>query len=211
MKSWLFVPSLLLCLPVSAHELPNDSSLYLLGGVSIYEENSDTATGAGLGYKLVLGIQLNDTFGFETGIDISHAADSSDVENGFIIENSDFFERIGATSDDFILETETYANRYLSLVATVTYSSSDWFALVGKVGITSYWQKTKFTMGFKEGRDQTIVTTLKGKEWSEGYAPTVTVAGRFPVGDDNALLSLTQIFSDDAGATSLNLSYQFNF
>ena len=159
-----------------------DSNWYTLGGVSLYDEDVEAAVGSGVGFRLGIGNQFNETFGLETVLDFAPAVDPKAVA-AFV--NSDSYD------------IETTGNRYLSLLLTASTSNNENVSWVGKIGFATYWAEF-------EGEFFDYGVSLKTEE--KDQAAVISVGARF----NSFELSLTKVFGD-AEALSFGGVYRYAF
>lgn len=123
-------PTFILCLFLFACPLlSEEANWYVFGGTSIYNEDSGTLIGEGLGLRVGVGSQFNPIIGIEICLDradtLDHASLASRIEEVNDIKLHSY-------------EIETRANLYLSLLGTVTLPMSDQVSFIGKAGYTRY-------------------------------------------------------------------------
>lgn len=200
MKSFLLlIATTALTLSVSAKDEidVNQFNLYVLGGLSFYQEDVDNAVGGGRGLRLGAGIQVTEKYGVEWIVDIT-----PNIETYLI----------GEVLTDLIGEPyklETSGHVYSSLLLTSKFSLGTSFDFVAKIGYSSHVYEIDYEFRRSEGNERVDYRLRE-----EQSTPVVSFGVMFPIrAEDRSSLeiSATRFFEQDVSATALNVTLRQKF
>lgn len=172
-------------------------NIYVLGGISLYEEDVDNAVGGGRGLRLGAGAQVTQKFGVEWIVDIT-----PNIETYLI----------GEVLTDFIGEPyklETSGHVYSTLFFTSKFSVAKNLSAVAKFGYSSHVYEIEYEFR-RSGQNERVEYRLKENE----STPVVSLGVMFPIRSEQRSLievSVTRFFKESVSATALNFSLRQKF
>lgn len=191
MKTVFYTFIFVLTLPITAQ-----TNFYVFGGASFYEEDAETLTGDGIGWRVGLGTHVRDDIGVEVIYDqavaISPISSLIDVDGAQIEDNAK-------------------ANTYLSVLGTYTFPINDRISVAGKGGFSRYAIDVDFMTEEHEHHDEEEDEPEHFLLQEDGVELAVSGSLILTLSDKTAVdFSFTRIFGDFGTNTfSLNFLYSF--
>ena len=183
---------LLISIPILAVE---EIDWYVFGGISTYQEDSDTLVGNGIGIRLGVGVQLTENFGLECIFDQTPALDE-DVFINILEDEYGSFQ-----SYDF----EYWGNTYFSILGTFSAPINESVSWIAKAGMTSYEAE------IEKGDAETFYYIYDFSFVENGTAAVASAGVVIETNEKSSFeISLTKVFGD-WGALSFNGSWRYQF
>ena len=169
---------------VFAFNASAQSQWYAIAGISYYDDKVISLVDSGMDFKVGMGVELNETWGFEVCYDRAPSLGN---------EFDDF--------DDDPLEFKFEGNQYLSGLATYTFTAENDVAFIAKFGVV------------RGTREITIVSAQESDTVSDDETDgMLSLAVEFPVMQKHGIqLSVNNSFGDATEATSISAVFKLNF
>ena len=189
--SFIIVSTLMLA-SVIAQAKEEVPKWYTIGGLAVYSEDFGETLEEGLGVRVGVGVQLNETFGAELVRDFIPDLGS--------VVSSVFLNVIGAEN-----EVKSSGYVYSSLFGSLRIPTGEDVWLVAKVGIGHYYYEAEFKY-----QNNSVVEQIS----REGSTPVAAFGIQFPFGEKENLLieiSATHYFEEEVKTTGYGLSAKYSF